>query len=77
MADTYIMKDGRKVTVDYTSIKSIMSVSKKDWKEIRRLLQECIDYIHSPQYIIDWKTKLFPNAEISADGRCFTIYRNY
>lgn len=77
MADIYTMKDGRKVTVDYTSIKSIMSVKKEDWKEIRVFLQECIDYVNSPEYTMKLKKILYPNADISEDGKCFTVYRNY
>ena len=77
MVDVYTMKDGRKVTVDYSSVKSIMSVKKEDWKEIRQFLQECLDYVNSSQYTIDFLNKLFPNAEFSKDGKCLTIYRNY
>ncbi len=77
MADIYTMKDGRKVTVDYTSTKSVMSVRKEDWKEIREFLQECIDYVNSNQYILDWKNNLFPNGILSKDGTCYELYRNY
>lgn len=80
MADTFTMKDGRKVTVDFTSVKSILSVKKKDWKEIRKQLQKALDYVRSPQYIEHLKKRLMltgDNIEWSSDGKCLTIYRNY
>ena len=47
MADTFKMKDGRKVTVDFTDLKSITSVKKKDWKEIKKQLDEWLEIVCS------------------------------
>lgn len=77
--DTFKMKDGRKVTVNWLSLKSIMKVRKKDWKEIRKIIEEQLDYVNSPKYIEDLKNHPFlswiKNTEWSSDGKCVTIYK--
>jgi len=40
--DTFTMKDGRKVKVDFADLKSVLSVKKKDMKEIKMQLDDCI-----------------------------------
>ena len=52
--DTFTMKDGRKVTVDFTNTKSCLSVSKEDWKEIQEKLQTALEFINSDQYEINF-----------------------
>lgn len=78
MADIFTMKDGRKVTVDFASVKSVLAVKKKDWKEIRIKLQEALDFVNSPKYMENLKNSLCltgANHEWSANGSCLTIYR--
>lgn len=38
MTDTFKMKDGRNVTVDFTNTKNCLSIKKGDWKQIRNQL---------------------------------------
>lgn len=38
--DVFTMKDGRKVSVDFMNVKSILSVKKKDWMEIGKKLNK-------------------------------------
>ena len=51
--DTFTMKDGRKVTVDFVDFKSIVKVSKSDWKEISKKLKAALDFVNSPQFMIN------------------------
>lgn len=53
MANTFTMKDGRKVTVDFTNTKSCLSVSRPDWKEISQKLREELDWVHSDRFTKD------------------------
>ena len=43
--DTFTMKDGRKVKVDFADLKSVLSVKKKDMKEIKLQLDDCIERV--------------------------------
>jgi len=77
--DTFTMKDGRRVTVDFLDLKSIMKVCKKDWKEINKKLLEAIDFVNSPQYMINLRNSLCPGGSDvvwEANGSCLSIYRN-
>ena len=38
--DIFKLKDGRKVEIDFTDTKSILSVKKSDWVEIKQQLDE-------------------------------------
>ncbi len=76
--DTFTMKDGREVTVNWLCVKSLLKIKKKDWKEIREKLQELIDYVNSPQYEMRLRKSLGLDPDMvewSANGRCLTIYR--
>lgn len=37
--DKFKMNDGRIVTVDFSSMKSVLSVSKEDWEEIKSSIE--------------------------------------
>jgi hypothetical protein len=41
--NTFTMKDGRKITIDFTCSKSCLSVKKKDWKEIKKQFEDWIE----------------------------------
>ena len=41
--DTFTMKDGRKVKLDFADIKSVLAVKKKDMKEIKQQLDKYIE----------------------------------
>ena len=45
--DTFTMKDGRKVKLDFTDIKSILAVKKKDMREIKQQLDDLIEIASS------------------------------
>lgn len=47
---TYEMLDGRKVTVDFTDVKSVMKVKKKDWPIIRTILREQVNFVKSDAF---------------------------
>lgn len=55
---TYEMLDGRMVTVDFTDIKSLKKVKKKDWIVIRVMLREQLEFIKSPYYGVMFKENL-------------------
>ena len=37
---SFVLKDGRNLKIDFSDIKSLLSVSKKDWKEVGVQLKE-------------------------------------
>lgn len=55
---TYEMLDGRMVTVDFTDIKSLKKVKKKDWIVIRVMLREQLEFVKSPYYEVMFKENL-------------------
>ncbi len=55
---TYEMLDGRMVTVDFTDIKSLKKVKKKDWIVIRVMLREQLEFVKSPYYSVVFKENL-------------------
>ena len=77
MIDTITMKDGRKVSVDFADVKSVLAVRKTDWPEIREYLQECIDFVKSPKYMENLRNSFSFGASTrwSNDGSCLTIHR--
>lgn len=77
MIDTITMKDGRKVSVDFTDLKSILAVKKTDWTEIKEYLQECLDFVNSPKYMENLRNSFSFGASTqwSNDGTCLTIFR--
>lgn len=52
--DIFIMSDGKKITIDWLSVKSIMRVPKKYWPEIQKKIQDAIDFVNSDQYKINF-----------------------
>jgi hypothetical protein len=52
------MLDGRLVTVDFTDIKSLKKVKKKDWIVIRVMLREQLKFVQSPFYTIAFHESL-------------------
>jgi hypothetical protein len=45
--DKFKMKDGRIVSVDFTDVNSLLSVSKDDWKEINEKIEEALKVVRS------------------------------
>jgi len=38
--DTFVMPDGRKISIDFKNFESLKKINKKDWKEIGKQLKE-------------------------------------
>lgn len=49
--DTFIMKDGRKVIVDWTSTECLLAISKKDMKEIGKKVKDALKFVQSDEYM--------------------------
>lgn len=47
---TYEMLDGRKVTVNWLDVKSLLKVKKKDWIVIRTILREELRLVQHPAF---------------------------
>ena len=41
--NTFTMKDGRKITIDFTNTKSCLAVKQKDLKEIKKQFEDWIE----------------------------------
>lgn len=60
MSDKFKMKDGRTITIDFNDIDSIMSVDKKDWREVKNILDNYLEIVCSKMNGSD-VFKLFKN----------------
>lgn len=48
--DVFTLKSGKRVVVDFLSLKSVMAVSVAEWKEISEILQARIDFTKSDKF---------------------------